>query len=128
MSSSGFALSLFLQFGVQNLICFKGYGPTDPHLSTCVVSRFLLFTDQSKLLVPAIGIAQLLAQLRFGNWYCLAIGIASAIGIAKAIGIASTCLFWKWDLLSLNSNWISCFCAVTLPMSSTRFYLFLFQL
>ena len=91
-------------FDVQNSICFdRLWAPpthsSDAVLSTCVVSRFLLFTDQSKLLVPAIGIAQLLAQLRFGNWYCLAIGIASAIGIAKAIGIASTCLSWQWDLL-----------------------------
>ena len=57
----------------------------DAVLSTCVVSRFLLFTDDHKLLVLAIGIAQLLAQLLSGNWYCFAIGIAPAIGIAFSV-------------------------------------------
>ena len=64
--------------------------------STCVVSRILLFTDDHKLLVLAIGIAQLLAQLRSGNWYCFAIGIAPAIGIAFSVFRATD--FWNLDL------------------------------
>jgi len=122
MSSSGFALSLFLQFGVQNLICFKGYGPTDSHFSTCVVSRFLLFTDQSKLLVLAIGIAQLLAQLQFGNWYCICDWYRLSYWNSFYMSFLAMGFAAHWTAIGL-----AVFVLWLCSMSSTQFHLFLFN-